>query len=91
MQDGVFSQMQHAALAAWQKQVEEQMARTLAIYGRVAELETKGAAQATTAIDEWARLMKETLAYQAELGAEWRRLSLESMQNLAIFMPAKGA
>jgi hypothetical protein len=80
MQDGVFSQVQQAAMGAWRKALEDHMARTLSVVGRVSEMETKGQAQATAAIDEWARLMKETLSYQAELSAEWRRLGLETVQ-----------
>ena len=42
----------------------------------LAQAETRRQAQIETVIDEQARLMKESLAYAAQLSAEWRKLTL---------------
>lgn len=83
MQD-VLSQVQMAAYGAWQKAMADQMARTAALFGRIATAEATGAQHAQTAIDEWSKLMKESLAYQGQLAAEWRRLSLDAMEKVVV-------
>ena len=82
MQD-VLSQVQMAAVGAWQKAIADQMSRTTALFGRIATAEATGAQHAITAIDEWSKLMKESLAYQGQLAAEWRKLSLEMLDRVA--------
>jgi hypothetical protein len=80
------------AFEQWQKMTEESIARATAFYGEVDKLEAKGVERTTVAIDEVAVNFKETLAYGAQLGAEWRRLSMEAIKNASgAFAPATKA
>ena len=80
------------AYEQWQKMTEESIARATAFYGEVDKLEAKGVERTTVAIDEVAVNFKETLAYSAQLGAEWRKLSMDAFkQATAAFAPAAKA
>lgn len=64
------------------KLAEDSSSRTSAFF---AELEKQDAARierTTSAIDEMARLQKETLAYSAKMGAEMRKLTVEAMKSM---------
>lgn len=63
-----------AAASMW----NAHLARVEAFYGRMAEMESKAVEQSRTAIDESARLSRETLNCGSTLAAEWRRASLEA-------------
>lgn len=78
----VFSQMQKNALEAWRRSVDDQVARTEVLLGRVAEKEAQGEVATHLAVDEWSRLVKETLRFQLELSGQWRKQSLDAMQKL---------
>ena len=83
-----FAQMTKA-FEQWQKMTEESIQRASAFYGEVDKLESKGIERTTVAIDEVSVNFKETLAYGAQLGAEWRKLTLQAMQQAATsFAPA---
>lgn len=62
--------------------IETHLQRVEAFYARVAEMEGKAVDQSKTAIDESARLSRETMAYTSTLAAEWRRASLEATRNM---------
>ncbi len=65
--------------------------RVQQMFEELAKAEGKGFEQARTAIDEWSRLMKETLAYGEKLAGEWRRLAVEATRRAADFTTAKAA
>lgn len=69
------------AFETWQKIADDSLARTAAFYAEVDKVEAKNIERAESAIHEIAKLTKDTLAYQAQLGAEWRKLSLEAIQQ----------
>lgn len=48
------------------------------------ELERKGMEQMTAAIEEGARLMKEALAWQVQINAEWRKLALDATRKMNV-------
>jgi hypothetical protein len=84
-----FAQMTKA-FEQWQKMTAESIQRASSFYGELDKLEAKGIERGTVAIDEVSVNFKETLAYGAQLGAEWRKLSLEAIkQASAAFNPAK--
>ncbi len=60
---------------------EAQLARIEAFYTQLAETEQKALEQSKQAIEESARLSRETLAYSSVLAAEWRKASLEATRN----------
>lgn len=65
----------------FQSAIEAHISRVEALYARMAEMEQKAIEQSKTAIDESARLSRETLAYGTSLAAEWRKASLEATRN----------
>jgi len=65
----------------WRKMTDDSIARMSAFYAEVDKIEAKNVERAESAIHEMAKLTKETLAYQAQLGSEFRKLSLESFQK----------
>jgi hypothetical protein len=84
-----FAQMTKA-FEQWQKMTEESIQRATAFYGEVDKLEAKGVERSTVAIDEVSVNFKETLAYGAQLTAEWRKLTLGAIQqaSAALAVPA---
>ena len=78
------------AFEQWQKMTDESLQRASTFYGEVDKLEAKGIERSTVAVDEVAVNFKETLAYGAQLGAEWRKLSLEAIKQASTaFTPSK--
>jgi hypothetical protein len=67
----------------WQKLTDDSIARTQAFYAELEKAEAKRVQRAEAAIEEIAKLQKETIAYGAQLGAELRKISLEAFQNAA--------
>lgn len=65
---------------------EQNLARLEAFYGQLAEMEQKAIEQQRSAMDEGARLSRETLAYGSVLAAEWRKSSLEAMRRATQMM-----
>ena len=55
-------------------------------FGESARWEHQGMDQVKTAVDEWARLSKDTFAYWGQLSAEWRKLALETTRKAAEMM-----
>ena len=84
-----FAQM-NKAFEQWQKMTAESIQRATAFYGEVDKLEAKGVERSTVAIDEISVNFKETLAYGAQLTAEWRKLTLDAIkQSQAAFAQTK--
>ena len=75
----------------FQKMNADGIARATAFYGEVDKLEAKGIERTTVAIDEMSVLGKETLAYSAQLGAEWRKLSLDAFKQATTAFAPKAA
>jgi hypothetical protein len=71
------------AFETWQKLTGDSVARMTAIYAEMDRTDARRVQQMESAIDEVARLQKETLAYGAQLGVEFRKLSLEAMQSMS--------
>ena len=65
----------------WRKMTDDSIARMSAFYAEVDKVEAKNVERAEQAMNEAAKLTKETLTYGARLGAEWRKLSLEALQK----------
>jgi hypothetical protein len=75
---------------AWKKMVDEQIARTELMYGEVARLQEQGLEQTRHAVDEMAKLTKDSLNYFAQLSAEWRKLTLDAAKKSADFLSIQG-
>lgn len=72
-----------AATDAARKRVDDHVDRIEAAQKDYTRLESQAFAQVNKNIDEAARLFKETVAYNSQLSAEWRRLSLDAMRRSA--------
>ncbi|NMC72258.1 MAG: hypothetical protein GYA57_19665 [Myxococcales bacterium] len=66
---------------AWQKLIDAQLARLEAVLQEAATYEKPAVEQATAAIDELARLMKDSVDYSCRLSAAWRRETLAAMKR----------
>ena len=73
------------AADAWGKACEDHMARMTAFTERLGQMEAQALEQARAAVDEAARLQKETLAHWAELGASMRSIALDTARQSAAF------
>ena len=71
----------------WRKMTDDSIARMSAFYAEVDKIEAKNIERAEAAVNEAAKLTKETLAYGTELAAQWRKLSLEAVQRAAAETP----
>lgn len=65
----------------FQKLADAQMAQVTAMWGEIEKLQSASLEHTKTALDETARLSKETLGYWASLGAESRRMTQEAAQR----------
>jgi hypothetical protein len=68
-------------MSFWKKAAEDHVARVKSITDEWVKLEGKGYEQAGQMVDEMAKLTKESLAYNAQLAAEWRKLMLDALSN----------
>jgi hypothetical protein len=70
---------------AWQQATDDTIARTNAFFAEVEKAEAKRLERAESVIEEMAKLQKETLAYGAQLGTEWRKVTIEAFQKATSF------
>jgi hypothetical protein len=78
-----------AAQNPFLRMADTQLTQLNAFYDEVAKMQTANLEQTKTAMDETARLSKETLGYFAALGAESRRMTLDAYKrSLGLFTPA---
>lgn len=69
----------------WGKGWDDQVARAAAFSERIGQVEHQALERARVAIDESARMQKETLAYWAEMGAAMRSIGLDMARQTAAF------
>jgi hypothetical protein len=73
------------------KMADAQLAQVNAFYDELAKLQAQGLEHTKTALDETARLSKETLGYFASLGNESRRLTLDAYKRtFGLFAAVQG-
>lgn len=77
------------AQGAWKKMMDEQIARMEAMYGEMARMQEQTLEQSKKAVDDMAKLTKDSINYFGQLSAEWRKLSLEATKKAADFMTVK--
>lgn len=66
---------------AWQKLIDAQLARLESLLEEAAGYEKPAVEQATAAVDEMAKLMKDSIDYSCRLSAAWRRETLAAMKR----------
>ncbi len=80
MSENIFTQMQQN-MGLWTKAWDEQLARMTAVSEEIGKFEHKGVAQATTAVDEMAKMTRESFAYGSLIAAEWRKVTLDAAKR----------
>jgi len=76
------TQMQHNPVTLWWKAaLETQVAQMNVMLEELGKFETKGVTQASTAIDEVARLSKAGLETASEMQASWRRIAQQAAKH----------
>lgn len=68
---------------AWKRMVDEQTGRVESLYAEIAKVEDKGVERLNAAVDESARLMKDSFSWYGEMSAEWRKMSLDATRRTA--------
>lgn len=66
---------------AWIKMTQEQLARMEQMQESVQKLQGQAIERTREAIDESARLMKETLNYTTQLSEEWRKVTTDAVKK----------
>ncbi|HEY3352636.1 MAG TPA: hypothetical protein VGQ83_05275 [Polyangia bacterium] len=70
-------------LAAFRALCEEQAGRMTAIQEQVTKLEGEARERSENGVEEYARLMKESLRYGVEVSGQWRKLMVEATRRVA--------
>jgi len=70
-------------LDAWSKMTQDQIARMDQMAEQMHKLQGQAVTRTQSAIDETARLMKETLTYATDLSTEWRKITLDATKRAA--------
>ena len=65
----------------WRKAFEDHVTRVTAMSGEWDKLEGKSVEQASTLVDEAAKMTKETFAYCGQLATAWRKIMLEQTRK----------
>lgn len=68
-------------LEIWTKATQEQLARMDKMAEQVQSMQGQAVERTKEAIDETARIMKESVAYATALSNEWRKVSLEATKK----------
>jgi hypothetical protein len=76
--------------AMWKKAVDDQIARAELAYAEMGRLQEQALTQQRQAIDEMAKLTKESVDYFAQLSAEWRKLTLDAARKTAELVNLQG-
>ena len=76
-------------LDLWVKSTQEQIARMDQMAEQLHKVQAQGVERTREAIDESARLMKETLNYSVQLQTEWRKITLDATKKAADIVTPK--
>lgn len=68
---------------SWKKLTEEQIARMKSLHDEIARYEGASTERARMAIDEGARILKDSITYTSKLYAGWREQALDTARAAA--------
>ena len=89
MSESTTSQVREAQ-GAWKKLVDDHVARVEAASAEAARWQEQALTQNRQAIDDLAKLGRDSLAYWGQLSSEWHKLTLEATRNAAGFLTGRG-
>lgn len=75
---------------AWKKMMGEHVARVEQAFAQTARFQEQGLEQGRHAIDELAKLSKDSIQYYAQLSAEWQKLAIEATKRTAELFAVQG-
>jgi len=78
---GTTSKAQQTVVHAFQKAVDDQLNRLETMYSEIGRYEQQGIAQINTAIDEMAKLAKDTVDYSRQFSDEIRQVAIETTKR----------
>lgn len=81
MMQSMMQPQQNPVAQWWKAALEAQVAQMNVMLEELGKLETKGAEQATAAIDEFARLSKAGLESASEMQAAWLRIAKQASKQ----------
>jgi hypothetical protein len=84
------SQVREAAQGAWQKMLADSIARMELASAEVARMQETALSQNRQAIDEMAKLSRDSVDYFGQLSTEWRKLTLEATRKAAELFTFQG-
>lgn len=65
----------------WMKAMKDHFTRLETMQKEMERLEHEGAARFEAAVEESAKLTKESIAYAQKLSSDWRKITFEAMKN----------
>jgi methyl-accepting chemotaxis protein len=89
MSENKVSQVREAQ-DAWKKMMGDHAARMEQMYAETARLQAQGLEQSQKAVEELARLSKDSIQYMGQLSAEWRKLTIEATKKTAELWAVEG-
>ena len=90
MSESKTSQVREAVTGAWQKMVDDGVARMELATAELTRVQEQALAQNRHAIDEMAKLSKDSIDYFGQLTAEWRKLTLDATRKTAELLTPRG-
>src|SRR5262245_32997733 len=90
MSESKTSQVRDAVTGAWKKMVDEQVARVELACGEAVRMQEQALAQNHKAIDEMAKLSRESVDYLGQLSTSFWKLTLEATRKTADLVTFQG-
>jgi hypothetical protein len=69
-------------MESFAKMAEDTQSRTASFFAEAEKADAQRVERASAAIDEMARLQKETLNYSAKMGADMRKMSVDAFKSM---------
>jgi hypothetical protein len=89
MSDSKVSQVREAQ-NAWKKMMDDQLVRMELAFGEAARMQEQGLEQSRAAVDEMAKLTKDSINYFGQLQREWQKLTLDAAKKSADLFTIQG-
>jgi hypothetical protein len=90
MSESKTSQVREAVQGAWTKMLGDSLARMELAGAEIARVQEQALEQNRHAIDEMAKLSRDSFSYFGQLSAEWRKFTLEATRKAAELLTFQG-
>ena len=89
MSESKVSQVREAQ-DAWKKMMGDHVTRVEQAYAETARLQAQGLEQSQKAVDDLAKLSRDSIQYAFQLSAEWQKLTIEATRKTAALWAVEG-